>query len=88
MKYETLNLLLLTAQQHKLWTTALLWSRTATAFDEAAVAAQNLGEWEKVKTLRTCKMAALERVAYCLNACTLAGGMTEEAPVWHAKIAK
>ena len=88
MKYETLNPLLLTAQQHKLWSTALLWSRTAAAFDEAAGAAQNLGKWDKVQTLRTNKMAALERVAYCLNACTVAGGMTEEVPVWHAKIAQ
>jgi hypothetical protein len=88
MKYETLDLSSLTAQQHNLWTTALLWSKTAAAFDEAANTAYNLGEQEKVKTLRTHKRFALERAAYCLNACTVAGGMTEEVPVWHAKIAQ
>ena len=88
MKYETLDLSLLTAQQHNLWTTALLWSRTAAAFEEAAVTAHNLKEYDKVKALRTHKRFALERAAYCLNACTVAGGMTEEVPVWHAKIAQ
>jgi hypothetical protein len=87
MQHQALDVSLLTKEQRSLLTTTIPWSMTAERFDSAAAAAQNLGEWDKVKELRKFKRFALERSAYCMNACTVAGGKTEETPVWHAKIA-
>ena len=87
MQAPAINIFMLTKKQRRLSTTATLWFMTAERFDSAAGAAQNLGEWDKVEELRKCKRFALEKSADYMAACALASGETEEAPVWHAKIA-